>query len=156
MKYKESYTAEELLEQLSGLGDEALKREYLNYLKWTEPVASMLALVEDEAQVMRVVRLALEVDWMLGARLAGEVKPEFQEKTVGMVSALEVPEWLKVELLGRVRSNPTMPELLKALENQDANVRGRAAEALGSIGSETVGQSTQNNQYLGYSKHSII
>jgi hypothetical protein len=39
-----------------------LKREYLNYLKWTPTLALMLELVEDEAQAVRVVRLALEVD----------------------------------------------------------------------------------------------
>ena len=30
-------TAEELLQQLQQLSDEQLKRDYLNYLKWTEP-----------------------------------------------------------------------------------------------------------------------
>jgi predicted NACHT family NTPase len=64
-----------------GLSDDELKRDYLNYLKWTEPLALMLELVEDEAQAVRVVKLALEVDLRLGARLAGAVKPEWQEQT---------------------------------------------------------------------------
>ncbi|NJK77401.1 MAG: hypothetical protein HC942_30110, partial [Microcoleus sp. SU_5_6] len=40
-------------------------------MKWTEPLALMLALVGDEAQAVRVVRLALEVDWMLGGAIGG-------------------------------------------------------------------------------------
>jgi hypothetical protein len=35
------------LEQLPTLSDAVLKRDYLNYLKWTEPVALMLALMDD-------------------------------------------------------------------------------------------------------------
>ena len=45
---------------LRGVSDEEVKREYLNYLKWTEPLALMLNLVEHEAQAVRVVKLALE------------------------------------------------------------------------------------------------
>jgi hypothetical protein len=61
---------------LRGVSDDELKQDYLNYLKWTEPLALMLELVEDEAQAVRVMRLALEVDLRLGASLAGAVKPE--------------------------------------------------------------------------------
>jgi hypothetical protein len=38
---------------------------------------------KSEEQAVRVVKLALEVDWWLGARLVGSVKPECQEETVG-------------------------------------------------------------------------
>jgi len=82
---QEYYAAEALLEQLPELSDEVLKREYLNYLKWTEPVALMLALVKDEAQAVRLVKLALDVDLLLGARLAGEVKQEFQSQTIALI-----------------------------------------------------------------------
>ncbi|NEQ29518.1 MAG: NACHT domain-containing protein [Leptolyngbya sp. SIO4C5] len=78
---QEYYAAEALLRRLPELSDAVLKREYLNYLKWTEPIALMLGLVENKAQALRVVRLALdEVDLMLGARLAGEVKSEIQSQ----------------------------------------------------------------------------
>jgi predicted NACHT family NTPase len=46
---QEYYAAEWLLERVGRLDDETLKGEFLNYLKWTESVALMLALVEDEA-----------------------------------------------------------------------------------------------------------
>ncbi|MEQ8381224.1 MAG: HEAT repeat domain-containing protein [Coleofasciculus sp. A1-SPW-01] len=133
---QEYYAAEALLERLPTLSDEVLKREYLNYLKWTEPIALMLALLEDR-QAVQVVQLALKVDWRLGARLAGEVKPEFQEQTVGYVEALDVPAWLKVKLLEETRSDSAIPGLLKLVEHSDSNVRSRAADALGNIGSET-------------------
>jgi HEAT repeat protein len=133
---QEYYAAEALLVQLPQLSDWELKREYLNYLKWTEPLALMLALVGDEAQALRVVRLALEVDWMLGARLAGEVKREFQEQTVGMVNGLAVPQWLKVVLLEKTRSDFAVEGLVRALEDKDSYVRWSGAEALGNLGSE--------------------
>jgi HEAT repeat protein len=119
-----------------GLSDETLKREYLNYLKWTEPLALMLELVEDEAQAVRVVRLALEVYLGLGARLAGAVKPEWQEQTVGLVAGLEIPQLLKIQLLEITKSERTIPELVKALNHEDSDVRKSAAEALGRIGSD--------------------
>ena len=102
--FQEYYAAEALLARVENrhpdvVDDGRLQHFYLNYLKWTEPVALMLGLLEDEAQAVRVVRLALAVDLRLGARLAGEVKLEFQGQTVAMVSALEIPQWFKVELL---------------------------------------------------------
>jgi HEAT repeat protein len=107
---QEYYAAEYLLRILPELSDEQLKRDHLNYLKWREPVALMLVLVDKEAQAVQVVQLALDVDWMLGARLAGEVKREFQAQTVGMVEALEVPDWLKGKLLKQVQSTTSLSE----------------------------------------------
>ncbi len=116
--------------------DERLQHFYLNYFKWTEPLAFMLSLLGDEVQAVRVVRLALEVDVMLGARLAGEVKREFQKRTVRLVDGLDVPGWLKVELLEEVRSDEAIPGLLKFVEHSDSDVRQSVANALGAIGSE--------------------
>jgi hypothetical protein len=45
-----NFAKEYLLKLLPSLTDDELKREYLNYLKWTQPLALMLELVEDEAQ----------------------------------------------------------------------------------------------------------
>jgi HEAT repeat protein len=138
---QEYYAAEILLQKLlqkpSPLNDETLKREYLNYLKWTEPLALMLELVEDEVQAVRVVKLALEVDWWLGARLAGAVQPQFQEQTVDLVAGLEIPQLVKIQVLGLTKSEKAIPLLMKGLEDEDAGVRGNVANALGEIGSET-------------------
>jgi HEAT repeat protein len=107
---------------------------YLNDVRWTEPIAIILAELDDRDCVIRIVRLALEVDLFLGARLAGAVKQEFQSQTVAMVSALSVPQWLRVELLGRTRSTIALPSLLDALNDGDANIRSLAASALGASG----------------------
>ena len=121
---------------IDAIEDERLQHFYLNYFKWTEPLAFMLSLLRDEVQAVRVVRLALGVDWRLGARLAGEVHREFQQRTVGLVDGLDVPWWLKAELLGEVRSDEAIPGLLKLVEHSDSYVRRMAADALGEIGGE--------------------
>ncbi|NET43386.1 HEAT repeat domain-containing protein [Okeania sp. SIO2B3] len=134
---QEYYAAERLLWQLSGLSDYELQWDYLNYLKYTEVVALMLGLVEDEVLAVRVVRLALEVDWFLGARLVGDVQRRFQELVFVEVERLELPVLLKVELAALTKSDAAVPGLVKLLEDSDSNVRMRAADALGKIGSET-------------------
>ena len=133
---QEYYAAEYLGERLADISDERLKWEYLNYLKWTEPLALMLALVEDEAQAVRVVNLALEVDLGLGARLAGEVKAEFQEQTVGLVIQKDLHPLLKIELLATTRSDSAVPSLLQSLNHKDNWGSYTAVEALGYVGSQ--------------------
>jgi FOG: HEAT repeat len=139
--FQEYYAGRALLKlfednHLDAIDDERLQHFYLNYFKWTEPVAFMLSLLRDEVQAVRVVRLALDLDLMLGARLAGEVQREFQQRAVGLVDGLDVPGWLKVELLGEVRSDEAIPRLLKLVEDSDSDVRRMAANALGNIGDE--------------------
>ncbi|BCL35492.1 HEAT repeat domain-containing protein [Nostoc sp. MS1] len=133
---QEYYTAECLLKQLPNLNDDCLQREYLNYLKWTEPLKLMLELVDDEAQAARVVKLALEVDWQLGAKLAGAVKPELQQPTINLVAELGIPLLFKIQLLGLTKSYQAVSHLNKLLENEDSSVRDSAASALGEIKSE--------------------
>ncbi|MEQ8383559.1 MAG: HEAT repeat domain-containing protein [Coleofasciculus sp. A1-SPW-01] len=136
---QEYYAAEYLLswQKILELNDNQLKQDYLNYLKWTEPLALMLALVDNKAQAVRMVRLALEVDWQLGARFAGAVKPEFQEKTVGLVTQLNVPEALKTHLLGITRSELAIEALIPGLSSEDYYIRWSAVNGLGKIGSES-------------------
>ncbi len=131
---QEYYAAEWLLGQLPTLTDDQLKQDYLNYLKWTEPFALMLALVDEEIQALRVVKLAMdEVDLMLGARLAGEVKPTFQAQTVEFVEDLKVPDWLKAELLGETRSEHAIDSLKFFMANKNPDIRTKAVFAFGRI-----------------------
>ena len=116
---QEYYAAERLLEELPKLSDDDLQWEYLNYLKWTEPVALMMQLLTNKSQAVDLVKLALEIDWQLGARLAGEVKEEWQEETVGLVDGLEIPLLLKIKLLGRTKSEAAINSLTKISEQQD-------------------------------------
>ena len=137
---QEYYAAEWLLGLLPSLSDARLQQGYLNYLKWTEPLALMLELVEGEEQAVRVVRLALEVDLRLGARLAGAVKYGFQEKTVGLllreIEERKIPQLYAIDLLGESRSDVAIELLIAALKDADPNVGKRAAKVLGKIGSD--------------------
>ena len=134
---QDSYATTRLVQQLQEISDEQLKGEYLNYLKWTQPIAQMLAFVEDEAQALRVVLLALEVDLMLGAKLAGAVTHELQPQSVRLVEELEIPQLLKIQLLGETRSDLAIPVLEQALQDEDDEIRQTAVYALRDIGTDT-------------------
>lgn len=129
--FQEYYTAEYLRQLLPELSNEQLKRDYLNLLKWTEPIALMLALMDEKEQALRVAELALDVDLKLGARLAGEVTSDFQPATVEKVIALPVADWLKVELLGQTQSEFTASELLFFLAHQNIFIAKTAAACIG-------------------------
>ncbi len=133
---QEYYAAEYLLKILKELTDEDLKCQYLNYLKWTEPMALMLGLLTDEKQAIRVVKLALEVDYQLGARLAGEVKQQFQEQTVGLILGLNLPIYYETLLLDRTLSEAAINPLINALQYQDSILSTVALYALGQIGND--------------------
>lgn len=140
---QEYYAAEYLLEYVPDLlrdeeGVKKLKCHYLNSLKWTEPIAIMLGLPEiTETQAIKIIELALDVDLMLGARLAGEVKPICQPQTVDLIAGLNTPPLLKAECLGITRSEFAITKLLELLKYETPNIREKAAESLGKIGNET-------------------
>ena len=110
------------------------QQDYLNYTKWTEPIALLLGLCEEDIAIS-IVEQALTVDLMLGARLAGEVRSEFQEKTVDLLNHFidknRLPEWLKIEFLGQTRSKSTLHILQETARSQDYALRESTAEALG-------------------------
>ncbi|MGB3654286.1 MAG: HEAT repeat domain-containing protein [Rivularia sp. (in: cyanobacteria)] len=127
---QEYYAAERLLEEITKLSNDDLQWEYLNYLKWTEVVALMMQLVDKQSQAVRLVKLALGIDWQLGARLAGEVREEWQEETVGLVDGLEIPLLLKIRLLDQTKSEAATPTLIPLLEHKDSIVRLYGVEAI--------------------------
>ncbi|MBW4647718.1 MAG: HEAT repeat domain-containing protein [Kastovskya adunca ATA6-11-RM4] len=138
---QEYYAAEYLLQYLPELlrdeeGETQLKCYYLNYRKWTEPLALMLELVEEQTQTVQVVQLALEVDLRLGARLAGAVKSQFQEQTVSLVKGLVIPQYLEIRLLGITRSGYAVTSIKQALKNENFDTRTLAISALGEINNE--------------------
>jgi HEAT repeat protein len=132
---QEYYAAEYLLQQLQKLNDRDLQWRYLNYLKWTEPIALMLGLLKDKEQALRVVRLALAVDLGLGARLAGEVNPLWQEETVQWVAELPVSPLYRLYLLGKTGSEKAHNILCKNLESS-LDEKIAIVRALGNISSE--------------------
>ena len=126
---QEYYAAEWLFDRIGKLDDETLECDYLNYLKWTEPLALTLALVDDDALAGRVVERSLAVDLMLGARLAGEVKQKFQMYTIEVIDKLDLSRWLKIEVFGRTRSEQIIPHLLAAAKSPFSYVRRKAVQA---------------------------
>ena len=133
---QEYYAAVELRSRLDSLCDEQLQREYLNFVKWTEAVALMLGIESKETQALRVAQLAREVDLLLGARLAGVVKPEFQAQAIRFIEESDYFVGHKVELWERTRSEKALSRVLQAMQDEDSDVRHNAVEALGKLGSE--------------------
>jgi HEAT repeat protein len=132
---QEYYAAEALLHQLPTLTDDILKRDYLNYLKWTEPIALMLGLVTDEEMALHLVQLAIEVDLQLGARMVGCVLPKFQERAIGLLDRLQLPQLLQIQLWNKTYSEKVIPRLIQILE-YDNLLGEEAAYALGKLRAE--------------------
>ena len=128
------YAAEHLLTRLPGMSPKRFKCDVLNCLKWTEPVAMMMEFLNEEDQAFKYVRQALSVDPMLGARLAGCVKKEFQERTVRLVADMRGSSEFKTRLLRHTHSDAAILMLIDFLEHSDENMRIWAAEQLGVIG----------------------
>jgi len=136
---QEYYASEWLLGLLENqqISYERLQHDYLNYLKWTEPLALMLELVEGEEQAVRVVRLALDVDLRLGARLAGAVKYGFQEKTVGLLLDQRLPKPIGIYLLGLTRSEKTISYLKNQINLTNSSICTQAIRTLGKVPTQT-------------------
>jgi HEAT repeat protein len=136
---QEYYAAEALLEKLEKkfeLRDEELQWNYLNYLKWTEPFALMLGMIEKKDDAINIIKLALAVDVRLGAILAGKVKKEWQKDTIFLVDILDKKVLLKVKLLGYTNSGTAVKFLEKHLIDKSEYIRFNAVEAIGDIRAE--------------------
>jgi HEAT repeat protein len=139
--FQEYYAAEWLAPQLEKLSDEELQYYYLNYLKWTEPLTMAMSFVKRDALAVRMVKLALEVDLYLGARLAGAVKLDWQQKTIDLVISeceqKKLPQLIKVICLQKSRSVATTQSLIKALNEPGADIQAKALQGLKEIANAT-------------------
>jgi energy-coupling factor transporter ATP-binding protein EcfA2 len=147
--FQEYYAAKALLGMFADKHPDVVEPErfqhfYLNYLKWTESVAIGLSLMEDENTAVDLVKQASDVDLMLGARLAGEVRSDFQENTIASVNYFiekhQLPEWLSISVLGKTQSSYILPRLLKSIENDNVSVRDHTYGAFSDIKSERIYQ----------------
>jgi HEAT repeat protein len=124
-------------EYLEKQGDEKcswFQHYYLNYTKWTELIALMLGLPEvNQTLAGQAVEQALDVDLMLGARLAGEVQSDFQESTVDSIIKRNFQASLTIQLLESSKSLKSLSFLYEILENGCPESRWRATRALGSL-----------------------
>ncbi|MTJ51052.1 HEAT repeat domain-containing protein [Dolichospermum sp. UHCC 0259] len=100
-------------------------------------IALMLGLPEiTEEQAIKIIELALNVDLKLGAKLAGDVKPELQQKTVNMIAQQQVTEWFRIFLLGETKSLKAADELIKTVKHSDPDIRRKSVWASMKLGSE--------------------
>ncbi len=135
---QEYYAAEYLLRHWDQISDLKFKRDYLNYLKWTEPIVLMFALANNESFVLRIVNLALSLDLMLGAKLAGASLLKFQKLALNCILNQKISNKLKIHLLGLTRSELAIPLISKSLASQNRNYRDVALSALYEIHSERI------------------
>jgi hypothetical protein len=142
---QEYYAAERLLSLVADFNDEHLQQNYINYLKWTEPIALMLSLMSKESEVLRIIQLASNVDLMLCARLCGDVQLEFQGRAIDFLmkklDTLCIHEEKKAQLLGVSRSDRAIPYLEKILIRSDREASLVAIRSLEEISSEAAIQS---------------
>ncbi len=124
--FQEYYAAEKLLSMFRDghpdvIEDKRFQHFYLNYLKWTESLGFLLGLFNDSAQVVQLVKMSLEVDLFLGAKLASETKPNLRDQSVKLIHQLieeeNLAEWLKVALLQTKRSPFDKESSLDRLES---------------------------------------
>jgi energy-coupling factor transporter ATP-binding protein EcfA2 len=124
--FQEYYAAEKLLKIFQAghpdvINEQRFKHFYLNYLKWTEPLKFILGLFNDSIQVVQIVRMGLEVDWFLGANLARETKPNFQNQSIELIHQLieekKLTKWLEIVLLEKKRSPFDNENLFDRLES---------------------------------------
>jgi len=151
---QEYYAAEALLVMLRDkhpdvMDDQRLQYFYLNYLKWTEPISIALSLIEDEAIAVGMVRSALEVDLILGARLAGEVYPKYSIQTTEIVLqkqgsvAPENPDWLKLKLLKKIGSKAIANYLIPFLNHPSHTIRSHTYLTLLQEAPEAIPETSQ-------------
>ncbi|UBF29521.1 HEAT repeat domain-containing protein [Kovacikia minuta CCNUW1] len=137
--FQEYYAAEALLQKLPDISDYTLKRDFLNYLKWTEAIALMLGLSEiTYEQAEELVKLALEVDLLFGAKLVGQVKEPFQYFIVALIITQPVCQQLKIKLLSETRSEVAAWKLSKLFEEVDSSSRNDVLDALIKMGGTAI------------------
>ncbi|HEY9879664.1 MAG TPA: HEAT repeat domain-containing protein [Leptolyngbyaceae cyanobacterium] len=135
---QEYYAAEELLriyqdKSSNRIDDSGLQHLYLNYLKWQESFTLLASLLTSEAQAVRLVEIASDVDLMLAARLTKELVLKFSDRLTAKLISIFLPEnskigeWLKIELLGLTCSPSNLTFLSSFLTSSNSTLARRAA-----------------------------
>ncbi|CAC5341943.1 MULTISPECIES: HEAT repeat domain-containing protein [Planktothrix] len=120
--------------QLHQLSDEQLKQDYLRGKLTFDFLAKVLAEVESEELILRLVNLGLKLNIIQGILLTKNVKPEFQIKVFSLVLQLNIPLALKIRLLGQTRSPLLLSWFLKGLHHNNQLVNAWSAWAIAQIG----------------------
>jgi len=127
---QEYYAAEYFLRLLPDLNDEQLKRDYLNLLKWTDPVVMTLLLASSEDLRLRLARLSMEVHANLAIQLLCSVKPTSLPKMFSAIEQKSTSTPFKYWLSGKVGYVDKYTELLQVATHAENPYRNVAAMGL--------------------------
>jgi nucleoside phosphorylase len=116
---QEYYTAEWLLERLEEISDAGLQRHYLNYLKWTESFKVVLSLLSSKAKAERIIKIAVETDWQLGAKLISNAKYSWHKELIQEYLTMQCSIAVKAWLLSL--SNPRLAKSILAQQVKQEN-----------------------------------
>ncbi|MEA5452100.1 HEAT repeat domain-containing protein [Leptolyngbya sp. CCNP1308] len=130
---QEYYAAEELLSRTRKyffLSDaQHFQHFYLNLRKWTEPIKLMLSILENLNHVDKIIDLARSIDLVLGARLAGAVHPDNQNRNLSLLDIDNCPIWMQIHILSEIKSLDASDVLLEFLNDADLETRKKAVWA---------------------------
>jgi HEAT repeats/PBS lyase HEAT-like repeat len=130
-------TASELLERLPNLTDRVLQQEYLDRAEYAELMMSAMALLNNEAQAIRIVELTWEINKKYAARLAGAAHPQVQQQTVERLKELiarsVVGLNLQIRLLAETASRWVVIDLIDFFKSRDSYAWREAYYALKNI-----------------------
>jgi|GEM_PF-6260863 len=99
------------ISKLNKTHDLELQEKYLNSRKWTNIIILILSQLDDEIQVLRIIRLGLEVDLILGATLVSPVREKFKDKAIDLILHLNISETLLIELLTLIKNQAAVTSL---------------------------------------------
>jgi HEAT repeat protein len=120
-------TDRELLNQLLSLSNHVLRSKYLSQARNSNLVLSLMPLLEDKTQSIRIVEIAWYVNQYLAARLAGATHHLIQKETVGRLREL-IDKFIaigyyginiKTKLLAITASEWVIPDLSDLLHQSD-------------------------------------
>jgi HEAT repeat protein len=142
--WQEYYAAEYLVEHMPKLEDDQIKHSFLNLVKWTAPMKLVVSLIGEQEKAVRIVRLGLEVDLLLGAQLVGSVDELYEKQTIKSLITYPLPiQWqrygskpwliafakplLQLLLLKRAKLSSVSSFLFQALKSPYHMIRDRSA-----------------------------
>jgi NACHT domain len=132
---QEYYAAEWLLLRVKHLDDDTLKQDYLNYLKWKEPVALMLGLA-DEALAVRVVEQAIKVNLKLTSQLVRLAKAAHKSNIVALIESSNLSSSTQYWLFSECELETTITKLFSIALERNSNISQSAALSLVNFPSE--------------------
>ncbi|MEG3858361.1 HEAT repeat domain-containing protein [Microcoleus sp. herbarium12] len=130
-------SAATLIQELSELSDDQFNQKYLKQKQGMHALATILPQVAEQSLALRAIKLSLKVNFKLGSKLAGQVKPEFQKAALKLIAKIKISPQLKIKLLALTCSDLAIPMLVKALSHKNSAVRVHCIRAIGQIGSPT-------------------